>query len=92
MEIFYDILNAIKNEATYDEVKPTRIQQQCNMSYDKFSKNLEELLTRNLVAQNSSLEITKEGFEFLNDYSKINDFLTKMKINYLYEEENLHEI
>lgn len=88
LEIFYDILTALDKESSYGEVKPTRIQQQCNMSYDKFSKNLKELEQRKLVIYNSPLKISEAGIQFLEDYGKINDFLTKMKLHYLIEGDN----
>lgn len=83
LEIFYDILCGIEKEGLQGKVKPTRVQQQCNMSYDKFLKNIHELIKRNLITKNPSLEITREGRDFLQDYNKIVDFLIKMKLTYL---------
>lgn len=91
LEIFYDILNGIEKVGLEGEVKPTKVQQQCNMSYDKFIKNIDELIKRNLVTKNPSLEITREGRDFLQDYNKIVDFLIKMKLTYL-KGDNKHEI
>ncbi|NND85996.1 MAG: hypothetical protein HKM23_01440 [Nitrosopumilus sp.] len=91
MEIFYDILNEFKKESSFGEIKRTRIQQKCNMSYDKFSKNLDELENRELISSNSSLQITDKGIQFLEDYGKINHFLDKMKLDYLSEESVLDE-
>ena len=88
MEVFYDILTELQKESIQSEPKPTRIQQKCNMSYDKFSKNLNELKKRGLVSDNSSLRITDKGIQLVQDYSKINNFLTEMKLEYLEVEIN----
>lgn len=98
MEIFYDILNELQKESSFGEVKPTRIQQTCNMSYDKFTKNLHELENRRLVAScetcltSAPLCITDRGIQFLEDYGKINNFLKKMKLDYLDNRELENEI
>ncbi len=88
LEIYYNILTELKKESNLEQIKPTRIQQKCNMSYDKFSKNLLELQKRKLVADDQSLKITDKGIQLINDYSKINDFLEKMKLEYIEGELN----
>ena len=93
LEIFYDILSSLDTEISSGNVKPTRVQQRCNLSYDKFSKNLKELEERKLVTTDSTLKITKNGSEFLQDYEKINNFITKMKLDYLIERrDSSHEL
>lgn len=91
MEIFNDILTAIQKESSYGMVKPTRVQQRCNLSYDKFSKYVDELRIRKLISPDSSLCMTDKGKQLLIDYVKIQGFLTKMKLDYVYEEDP-HEI
>ncbi len=82
LEIYYDILSAIQKDAENGEVKPTRVQQLCNMSYDKFSKYLNELKKEDIIHQNSPLIITKKGQKFLQDYSKIKNFTKKMELDF----------
>ncbi|MDH3277172.1 MAG: transcriptional regulator [Nitrosopumilus sp.] len=84
LEIYNDVLSAIQNATGNGEVKPTRVQQLCNMSYDKFSKILGELKKNNLICY-SPLKITKKGQKFLQDYSKIKNFTRKMEIEFLRE-------
>ena len=86
LEIFYDILTAIQNESSSGEVKPTRVQQRCNMSFDKFSRYMEALKNEGLI-HNSSTIITEKGKKLLQDYDKIKDFLNKMKLEYVGTEE-----
>jgi predicted transcriptional regulator len=74
--------------STDGEVRPTRVQQKCNISYDKFSKYLDELAKRKLVASSPSLCVTDKGKKLLYDYGKINDFILKMRLEYLSGEEH----
>ena len=83
LEIFNDILIAIQKESSYGEVKSTRVQQKCNISYDKFSRYIDELRKRKLVTKNPPLCITDKGKQLLKDYRKIKGFLTKMKLEYI---------
>jgi predicted transcriptional regulator len=91
LELFHDILESVQKESSYDKALPTRVQQSSNLSYDKFSKYLDELKNRNLVTQDSPLNITEKGKQFLQDYGKIKNFLTKMKLEYLNEGEKANE-
>jgi predicted transcriptional regulator len=87
LKIFYDILTELKNESISGEIKPTRVQQKCNMSYDKFAKNIIELRSRKLISDDQTFRITDRGIQLINDYNKINSFLTKMKLEYIQMEE-----
>lgn len=82
MEIYNDILNAVQKEAQEGEVKPTRIQHQSNLSYDKMSRYLKELENKKMITV-SPIQITDKGKKFLNDYDKIKDFLSEMQMEYL---------
>jgi len=99
LEIFHDILIEIQNESTLGKIRPTRIQQKCNMSYDKFVNNIQELEKRQLITSNcercsdfTPLCITEIGRQYLEDYEKINNFLEKMKLDYFDEGDHLDEI
>jgi len=82
LEIYFSILTSIQSEATYGEVKPTRIQFLSNMSYDKINKYFDELKSRKLITK-QPLELTDKGKEFLVDYEKINDFMVKIGLKYV---------
>lgn len=86
MELFYDILNSINNAS--GNKTPTGIQQNCNISYDKFSKYVKELNQKGLI-DIEHFSITEKGKKLLDDYDKIKDFLIKMKMEYVYQEETL---
>lgn len=78
MEIYYDILTGIEQEKAVNRtVKRTRVQQHSNLSYDKFSRYLQEMSQRGLVQLNP-LSITEKGREFLRDYGRIRQFMSEI--------------
>jgi predicted transcriptional regulator len=81
MEIYNDILSAIKVELTNGEAKPTRVQSLSNLAYDKLVRYLGELESKEMIVQNP-LSITEKGYDFLQDYDRIRDFITVMNIKY----------
>ena len=82
MEIYNDILSAIKLELTAGEARPTRIQAVSNLAYDKMTRYLVELEGKRMITQNP-IAITERGREFLQDYDRIRDFLQEMGVKYL---------
>ena len=90
MEIYNDILIAIREESQNGEVKPTRVQLRCNLSYDKFSNYLEELRRKDLIG--NSLTITPKGQKLLQDYERISQFIKKMQLDYVDKKEMSYEI
>jgi hypothetical protein len=58
MEIYNDILNAIKVELTYGEEQPTMVQSLSNLVYDKLFRFLDELESNKMIMQNP-LRITE---------------------------------
>jgi predicted transcriptional regulator len=82
MEIYNDILTAIRAESTDGEPRPTRIQAKSNLAYDKLMRYLGELEGRELIVQDP-LQITGRGRDFLEDYRRIQGFLKEMGVKYL---------
>ena len=87
LELYYDLLSAIQQESVSGEIKPTRVQHLCNLSYDKMSKYLTELATKDMI-KNQPILITEKGQKFLQDYSKIKDFIIEMELEYVSERED----
>jgi predicted transcriptional regulator len=81
MEIYNDILSAIKAELTNGEAKPTRVQTLSNLAYDKLVRYLDELEGKKMIVQNP-LRITERGHDFLQDYDRIRDFIASMGVKY----------
>lgn len=64
MEIYNDILSAIKDELTNGEAKPTRVQVLSNLAYEKLARYPNELESRQMITQ-KPLRITEKGRDFL---------------------------
>ena len=80
MEIIFDILSAIQEEAGSEKIRLTRVQVRCKMAYDKMMRYVKEMIYRKMILPDYL--ITDYGRKFLNDFRKINDFFNKMKIEY----------
>jgi len=81
MEIYNDVLTAIKAELRNGEAKPTRVQSMSNLAYDKLARYLNELEDKKMIAQNP-LHITEKGRDFLQDYERIREFVNEMGVKY----------
>jgi predicted transcriptional regulator len=82
LEIYNDILSAIKLEVADGEAKPTRVQSKSNLAYDKLTRYLGELEGRQMIVQDP-LTLTEKGRDFLQDYDRIKGFLEEMGVKYL---------
>jgi predicted transcriptional regulator len=82
LEIYNAILSAIRLELADGEAKPTRIQSKSNLAYDKLTRYLGELETKEMITQDP-LTITEKGRDFLVDYDRIEGFLSDMGVKYL---------
>lgn len=82
LEIYNDILSAIKLEVVNGEAKPTRVQSKSNLAYDKFTRYLGELEGRQMIVQDP-LTLTEKGRDFLQDYERIRGFLEEMGVKYI---------
>jgi Predicted transcriptional regulator len=74
MQIYFDILQAIKEELTDGEVKPTRIQFKSNLSYNNLLQYLRELEKIKMISRNPIL-LTEKGKSFVKDFGKITYYL-----------------
>ncbi len=81
LEIYNDILSAIKLELLDGEAKPTRVQSKSNLAYDKLVRYLGELEGRAMITQ-QPLTLTEKGRDFLQDYDRIRGFLEEMGVKY----------
>jgi len=74
MQIYYDILQAIKEELEDGEVKPTRIQFKSNLSYNNLLQHLRELEKIKMISRNP-IVLTEKGNSFVQDFGKITYYL-----------------
>ena len=82
MEIYNDILTAIKAELYLGDARPTRVQLKSNLAYDKLMRHLDDLENLGMITR-EPLVMTQRGRDFLQDYGRIRGFLKEMGIKYL---------
>ena len=82
MQIYHDILDAIKQEKINGPVKPTRVQFLSNMSYDKLTVYLDDLASKKMITKNP-LALEDRGNQFLLDYEIIHEHVKKLGLEYL---------
>ncbi len=77
LQIYYDILSAIKNEnAIYVSIKPTRLQYESNLSYSKLMSYIEELMLKGfIVNKQDKILISEKGYAFITNYSRLLDLI-----------------
>ncbi len=82
LEIYNDVLSAIKIEVIKGDARTTRVQSLSNLAYDKLTRYLGELETKAMITT-SPLRLTQKGRDFLQDYERIRDFMQEMGLKYL---------
>jgi predicted transcriptional regulator len=78
LEVIYDILKVIQNNN--NTVKPTRLLYASNLSPQMFKEYIDELGQKKLIAEKEeggkkSYSLTTKGFEFLEKYKVIVEFI-----------------
>ena len=75
--VIKDILRAISESS---KIKPTRLLYASNLSPQMFKDYVDELLTKKFIKidadeKNKTFSLTKKGFEFLEQYKVIENFV-----------------
>jgi predicted transcriptional regulator len=78
LKIYLDILTTIKGE---QNAKPTRILYKANLSYERLTKYMEEMVSKGLIdekkdGENRYYVMTPKGVEFLNEVTRAEAFVT----------------
>lgn len=73
LQLFYEILCAIEEDAIHNEVaKPTHVQHFTRLSYDKMMNHFEELEQKGMIHRVSGLiAITSKGKKFIEQYDQL---------------------
>lgn len=76
VRILVDIMRAVAQDG---EAKPTRILYGANLSHERLSKYLEELVGKKLLERRDGSEgvrymVTKDGHAFLTEFRRIEEF------------------
>lgn len=78
LQIVHDILKAVQDKN--GKIKPTHILYKSNLSHQMLDEYLGELISKGFIAENSTksgktYSMTPKGFEYLQKYRTIVDFI-----------------
>jgi predicted transcriptional regulator len=84
IRIYMDILQAVKEDGL---AKPTRILQKANLSHERLTRYLGELVDKKLVSENQEggnryYTITDQGLKFLDELRKADAFATGFGLSF----------
>jgi predicted transcriptional regulator len=82
LKIYGDLLSVLKSEANTEKVLLTHVQMQINVPYDRLKNYITELTRLGLIEDETSLNLTEKGKEYLREYEKILDFMKRMGLGY----------
>ena len=75
LQLFYEILCAIEDDIVHNKVaRPTHIQHNCRLSYDKIMNHVIELERRYLIYREKSnglISLTSKGKKFVKQYNEL---------------------
>lgn len=77
IDIIQDMLTSIQEKG--GKIKPTHLLYKSNLSHKRMKEYIDELKEKNLVEEivekkKTMFQITDEGYKFLEDYKKLNQF------------------
>ncbi len=82
LKIYGDILTILNREARSEKIILTRVQLKTNVPFDRLISYLTELEGLKLIQQEPKLILTEKGKQYLTEYQKVLEFMSRMGITY----------
>ena len=82
MKIYGDLLSALYSESGAERIVLTRVQVKIKVPFDRLKTYITELADLGLVHDETSLELTKKGMQYLREYEGVLDFMKRMGLSY----------
>ena len=84
LQVIHDILKAVQEKN--GTIKPTHIMYKANLSHQMLDDYLHDLLDKGFLlemakAKGKTYSLTEKGFEFLNSYSMITEFMKRFGLD-----------
>lgn len=77
--LYFEILSVLDNDSRKGErLSTTAVARRVNMAYDRFQRHLGRLIRLGFVENHSGLVLTEKGLEYLEEYRRFNDFLSRV--------------
>jgi predicted transcriptional regulator len=81
MKIYGDLLLML-NENTGEKVLLTRLQLRTNVPFSRLKGYIAELKELGLIEDENSLKVTEKGKQYLKEYERVLDFMSRMGLTY----------
>jgi predicted transcriptional regulator len=78
LKIYGDLLAVLNDESKNDRIVLTRVQVRINVPFDRLKKYISDLKDLGLINDETSLELSEKGKQYLREYEKILDFMKHM--------------
>jgi predicted transcriptional regulator len=81
-KIYGDLLVALYYHPSGEKIVLTQIQIKINVPFDRLKTYITEIKDLGLIQDETSLELTEKGIQYLRMYKKILDFMKRMGLEY----------
>ena len=81
LKIYGDLLFALYTEPP-EKIMLTHVQKKIGVPFDRLKTYIGELVNLGLVKDETSMELTKKGKQYLREYERVLDFINRMGLAY----------
>ena len=81
-KIYGDLLASLYYHTSGEKIVLTQIQVKINVPFDRLKTYITEIKELGLIQDETSLELTEKGIQYLRMYKKILDFMKRMGLEY----------
>ncbi len=82
LKIYGDLLSALYYQSSAEKVVLTQIQVKINVPYDRLKTYIKEIKDLGLIQDETSLQLTEKGIQYLRMYKNVLDFMKIMGLTY----------
>jgi len=82
LKIYGDLLSALYSESSAEKIVLTQVQIKINVPFDRLKTYITELTNLGLIKDETSLELTRKGKQYLREYERVLDFMKRMGLEY----------
>jgi len=82
LKIYGDLLSALYSESSAEKIVLTQVQLRIKVPFDRLKTYITELLDLGLIKDETSLELTNKGKQYLREYERVLEFMKRMGLVY----------
>ena len=82
LKFYGDLLAALRSESSAEKIVLTQVQVRIKVPFDRLKTYIAELVDLGLIKDETSLELTRKGKQYLGEYDRVLDFIKRMGLAY----------